>query len=221
MRIMAFFAVIASVVFLLQKTLATYHYSEWMIFNGRYVTLDSSYSYREHNFFERMEILNDAGFNIINEIAMVLLIALTLIIIFLSLFKKVFGKMIFAIVPIAAIVFEVLIMLDGDTNYSLGGVYLYTVNSSTTVNFGLDLIPTIILTVVAVALFITARVFEMKSDKEDTEVPAIRISSLKATPEATVSSDGEDELIKLKKYLDCGIITQEEFDAKRRELLGF
>ena len=30
-----------------------------------------------------------------------------------------------------------------------------------------------------------------------------------------------DDLVKLKSMLDSGIITQEEFDAKKKQLLGF
>ena len=35
-----------------------------------------------------------------------------------------------------------------------------------------------------------------------------------------VASSTADELKKLKELLDCGVITQEEFDAKKKQLLG-
>ncbi|MBO4403956.1 MAG: SHOCT domain-containing protein [Treponema sp.] len=38
--------------------------------------------------------------------------------------------------------------------------------------------------------------------------------------EEKTSSINADELVKLKKLLDDGIITQEDFDAKKKELLG-
>ena len=41
-------------------------------------------------------------------------------------------------------------------------------------------------------------------------------NELKTTPE----SNSMDDLVKLKSLLDSGIITQEEFDAKKKQLLG-
>ncbi|MBE6680442.1 MAG: SHOCT domain-containing protein [Ruminococcaceae bacterium] len=42
-----------------------------------------------------------------------------------------------------------------------------------------------------------------------------------ATPEVTkVESSNADELKKYKELLDSGVITQEEFDAKKKQLLG-
>jgi len=40
------------------------------------------------------------------------------------------------------------------------------------------------------------------------------------TKESTPQTNATDELIKLKTLLDSGIITQEEFDAKKKQLLG-
>lgn len=37
---------------------------------------------------------------------------------------------------------------------------------------------------------------------------------------ATVATSSADEIMKLKNLLDMGIITQEEFDAKKKQLLG-
>ncbi|WP_249727816.1 SHOCT domain-containing protein, partial [Bacillus paralicheniformis] len=40
------------------------------------------------------------------------------------------------------------------------------------------------------------------------------------TPPPRTSSIPTDELIKLKELMDAGILTQEEFDRKKKQLLG-
>lgn len=40
------------------------------------------------------------------------------------------------------------------------------------------------------------------------------------SPASTVASSPMEELKKCKELLDCGIITQEEFDTKKKQLLG-
>ena len=42
----------------------------------------------------------------------------------------------------------------------------------------------------------------------------------KTTQESSKSEDSTDKIMKLKGLLDAGAITQEEFDAKKKELLG-
>lgn len=48
------------------------------------------------------------------------------------------------------------------------------------------------------------------------------LMSLKSTPPSAQSGTGDsaDELIKLKQLVDMGVITQEDFDAKKRQILG-
>ena len=45
-------------------------------------------------------------------------------------------------------------------------------------------------------------------------------SSKNASSTTIIQPSGADELIKYKQLLDSGIITQEEFDAKKKQLLG-
>ena len=49
------------------------------------------------------------------------------------------------------------------------------------------------------------------------ETPHTKASS---APEQTVNADYTEELIKLKKLLDAGVITEEEFAVKKRQLLN-
>lgn len=57
----------------------------------------------------------------------------------------------------------------------------------------------------------TSRINVQNSDDEPADVPADSASS---------ASDDLSILVKLKELLDSGILTQEEFDAKKRQLLG-
>ncbi len=51
-----------------------------------------------------------------------------------------------------------------------------------------------------------------------TEITDNESSTQKETPQTSISS--ADELKKFKELLDSGVITQEEFDAKKKQLLG-
>ncbi|MBD8522312.1 SHOCT domain-containing protein [Lysinibacillus fusiformis] len=66
----------------------------------------------------------------------------------------------------------------------------------------------------------------IKCDKKDLEKLSLLIvaeeeetTQAALTPPPTTSIPTE-ELIKLKELLDVGILTQEEFDAKKKQLLG-
>lgn len=67
----------------------------------------------------------------------------------------------------------------------------------------------------------------IKCDKKDLEKLSLLIvaeeeetTQAAVTPPFTTSSIPAEELIKLKELLDVGILTQEEFDAKKKQLLG-
>lgn len=65
----------------------------------------------------------------------------------------------------------------------------------------------------------------IKCDKKDLEKLSLLIvaeeeETTQAAPPSTTSSIPTDELIKLKELMDAGILTQEEFDAKKKQLLG-
>lgn len=53
------------------------------------------------------------------------------------------------------------------------------------------------------------------------ELSAFRVSSYKEESEHTTTAlSGADEIIKYKGLLDAGVINQDEFDVKKKELLG-
>lgn len=67
----------------------------------------------------------------------------------------------------------------------------------------------------------------IKCDKKDLEKLSLLIlaeeeetTQAAVAPPPTTSSIPTDELIKLKELMDAGILTQEEFDAKKKQLLG-
>ena len=54
-----------------------------------------------------------------------------------------------------------------------------------------------------------------------TAAPAAPAAAPAPAPAAPASvSEAADDLLKLKELLDAGILTQEEFDAKKKQLLG-
>lgn len=66
----------------------------------------------------------------------------------------------------------------------------------------------------------------IKSDKKDLEKLSLLIvaeeeetTQAAVTPLLTTLPIPTDELIKLKELMDAGILTQEEFDAKKKQLL--
>ena len=50
--------------------------------------------------------------------------------------------------------------------------------------------------------------------------PAVAPAPAPAPAAPTSVSEAADDLLKLKELLDAGILTQEEFDAKKKQLLG-
>ncbi|MFD1471568.1 SHOCT domain-containing protein [Companilactobacillus mishanensis] len=65
-------------------------------------------------------------------------------------------------------------------------------------------------------------VYRSKKANKDIEAIKKRVDDFINTPKESnnSSTDSIDELPKLKKLLDAGILTQEEFDAKKKQILG-
>ena len=72
-----------------------------------------------------------------------------------------------------------------------------------------------------VADYVRSRVAAAKSGYGQPVVPAPAPAPIPAAPTPQSSAiSAADELIKFKELLDMGILTQEEFDAKKKQLLG-
>jgi len=59
---------------------------------------------------------------------------------------------------------------------------------------------------------------QVKPIKNTTDISSFRVSNIRIEDDSVTSS--ADELLKFKALLDADAITQEEFDAKKKELLG-
>lgn len=71
----------------------------------------------------------------------------------------------------------------------------------------------------AIALVDLINSFPEKALKSLTTEPAVE-QSAPSTPQSSPATDPLDEIKKLKGLLDMGAITQEEFDAKKKQLLN-
>lgn len=71
----------------------------------------------------------------------------------------------------------------------------------------------------AIALVDLINSFPEKALKSPTSEPAVE-QSTPSTPQSSPATDPLDEIKKLKGLLDIGAITQEEFDAKKKQLLN-
>ena len=57
-------------------------------------------------------------------------------------------------------------------------------------------------------------------DKQVIKIKAYNEENIISNKKTESGSSTADELIKLKSLLDAGVITQEEFDAKKKQILG-
>ncbi len=68
------------------------------------------------------------------------------------------------------------------------------------------------------------RQFEKPKNAEPVEAEPVEVEPVEAETESSsvhpVGFSGADEILKYKELMDDGIITQEEFDAKKKQLLG-
>ncbi|WP_218976437.1 SHOCT domain-containing protein [Bacillus cereus] len=64
--------------------------------------------------------------------------------------------------------------------------------------------------------------FTKKEEKMAVEIKEYIESILanKSKPQVSASVSGADEILKYKELLDQGVITEEEFQAKKKQLLG-
>lgn len=74
-----------------------------------------------------------------------------------------------------------------------------------------------------IMLAVSAMLLGLTYDNLSKEAPTIKISTpirgVSAAPK-TVQTDNVEKLLRLKAFLDEGVITQEEFDQKKKELLN-
>lgn len=74
-----------------------------------------------------------------------------------------------------------------------------------------------------ILLAASAMLLGLTYDNLSKEVPSIKVSTpirVVSTEQKTVQTDNVEKLLRLKAFLDEGVLTQEEFDQKKKELLN-
>lgn len=201
----------------------TYEKEKWGVSSSySRVDLDSEYSTSGHNFFTRMDKLSDNGFSILFENLLIVSFVLSLGALILSAFIKFFGKIPFSFLPLLVVVFSVIVLINNDTWFGLGSAdYLgrvlgYSVYEQTFVKFELTIVPTMVVAFLSFALMLTASILDMKNKKKTaSEEMVVAANSVIGDEKSNIC----DELAKYEDLLSRGIITQEEFDAKRKKIL--
>ncbi len=176
------------------------------------------------NFFERIERLEHLGVDYILEILFLVFFVISLVLAVLACIEKMplFRKVYFAIPNLTALVLLLWIAIDKNNVgyvYDSVSLYGYMINISVSYAlFNVGTIAAILLLLIAIALKVVDSLgvldkllqdrAEWKSAGSD---HGIKIQQ---------AEGGVDELEKYKKLLDAGIITQAEFDAKKRQILG-
>lgn len=213
----------------------TYKTESWGVANSnnQRVDLDAEWDYSNHNFFERMDRVSSEGFGVEMEFLFLALFGAALAVVVVSFFVKHLRPFYFSVFTLLLFVFCILLALEADTWYMidseyLGTLYGYRVYQGESMRFGISYIPQIVLVSSAFAIqfaggmisFILARkekALEKAMSEQVEEAPAV----------ADVSNDSfvavESPVTVLSRYkelLDAGVITQEEFDEKKKQVLN-
>lgn len=164
----------------------------------------------EHPFYlEKLRVGNYTFFQFITDffsysrIALLIIVAVILLICLISLFGKSEKKdsVAHVVLPIIALVFGFFLFSNFIGEPSFG--YDFILASSS------QIVSYVLLALITVFAFLKRSQFAFP--KNDTPV----VVEKKSVPVSTT-----DELKKYKELLDSGVITQEEFDAKKKQLMG-
>ena len=214
---------------------------------GKYRTeVTSDSSYYSKNFFDYIDYLKFQSWSPTEETSFVvflivsLVVSIVLVVVEALLFmrkitlsNKVF-KITLLSLPIFSLVsfiLAILLQTDASTckicgyeNIYLSGYPGWNFYEETSVCGSVILVPTIIFMFIAFSSQCVAGVlkFILKTSKQDEECSCSTFDENENT-NLLNEKTGEyppEELIKYKELLDTGIITQEEFDSKKKQLLG-
>ena len=201
---------------------------------GQRYSVDTDYNYFSTNFFGRMSYLSSEGFAPILEIVFLVVLVINIVVAAVAMIPRceILNKIYFSVLPLAAVVLCIVVMIDGDCDYVLdieGPVYLegLKVYLEKDVSFNMILVPSLIGCILAFVISLVPGVLSLLKSKGAkiqndgvTSSIAPQVAD-KQTPQAsTFIGSVPDELKKYKDLLDLGAITQEEFDIKKKELLG-
>ena len=220
---------VVAFVLLFAEDLTTYKTEMWIGNSGN--TQDSEFHFSNHNFFQRMETLNRKGFEVTIEYLLLASFAAALIVVIASFFVKRIRPFYFSVFTLLIIVFFIMLAEDANTTYVinhdyLGTIYGYNIYKHTTIEFGISYIPQIILVFFAFAFQIGGGILSFIVARKEKTLKKATNEQTADTQYAPAVADASNDscvttLLQYKTLLDAGIITQEEFDAKKKQLFDF
>ena len=194
------------------------------------------------NFFDYVEYLGFHGWSATFEtifivslfVNLVCIIALAFVAIKKATFFKKKLKFVFVVLsafPLISLVLATVIQADSSAWKHCGSEFLYSgydgsIYEETLVKGAVLLVPVIIFLLIALTACIGNAVLIIKSQTQVIECGLSEESTFDASTvdekikNNSQSSDLYDELSKYKGLLDDGVITQEEFEAKRKKILN-
>ena len=207
--------------------------------NSDRVVLEEDCSYDSEDFFVGMRRLHYFGEETILEWIGIVSYGLSLLYIITSFFVKSFKKIGFCILPLITLGLFIAILINSNTIIgvdfeSLGYYYGYDIYTTTSIEFDPVLVPSIVFIFLTFVSMLTCGILEILNKKSQDMIQNEQnsivecfgeVEHLKYKEELETMETHEVEVIatelkKLKELLDAGIITQEEFDAKKKQLLG-
>ena len=236
LRIVAIALLVTSFTLLFISGTTIYKEAAWGVSSsGDRIDLDPEWEYGIDNYFGRMEILSDEGFGTGLEVFILIVLALAIGVLVSSFFIKFMRKIYFAAVPLVLVVLCIVFMTDADTWYVLeheylGMAYSYRVYEEDLVKFSFSIVPSFCCAIVAFLAHTVSGVFDLIICKKEKALAAADAEEIANEQNLanTVSEDAmgdesksiSDEIARYRKLCDDKLITEEEFDKKRKELLG-
>ena len=210
-RIVAIVLICISFFTLFASELAVLEEEMWGISTttGSRVDLDSEYSYKYYNFFERIEKLKDEGHKVGLETFILVTFAACVIVLVLSFIFKFAKGFYFAAVPLLLMILCIAFSGKVDTNYVLdseflGIIYGYRVFQDTVINFGNNLVAPAVMSFMVFVFQLLAGIFdsirfkkeaqEAKLAREAAELEAAALAA-QACPAATENTDAPVDVI--------------------------
>lgn len=201
---------------------------------GQRYIIETKYNSFWTDFLGRMSYLDSIGFAPVLEVILLIVVALNIIVAVAAIFPKfaILNKPLFLAFPLAVVVLCIAVMVDGDCSHLIGiegplyidGLNVYLKEE---VRFYLWLEPFLICWSAAFIISILPSVWillknKIITPKNNAPLPIVNKIEKENFPQETRATNDAilEELKKFKELLDMDIITQEEFDAKKKELLG-
>ncbi len=186
------------------------------------------------NFFGKAAYLNSKSCGATLEIVFLVVLGINIVVAAEAIIPRceILNKIYFSALPLAAVVLCIVVCVEGDVIYILDTEALWSTMTERayveeTVRFYRSPIDTLFGCILAFVISLVPGVLSLlKSKDAKVQNDSVTISATpqaadKQTPQAsTFIGSVPDELKKYKDLLDLGAITQEEFDTKKKELLG-